>query len=103
MVERFDFETVNVTEWLPGVEYVTVGFCTFDDEGEPPGKLQLHDVIELGGRNVELSVKNTESQCTVKLKSAASGIATGCDTLIAQPFTSMPLYVTVNHPACVNV
>jgi hypothetical protein len=47
--------------------------------------------MEFGGRNVELSVKNTESQCARKLKSAASGIATGWETLIAHPFTSIPL------------
>ena len=47
-------------------------------------------------------MKNTVSQCVEKLKSAARGTATGCDTEIGHPFASIPLYVTVYQPAAVN-
>jgi hypothetical protein len=40
-----EFPTISCASYVPGALYTTVGKAALDEDGAPPGKLQLYDVI----------------------------------------------------------
>ena len=53
VISQLSFDTVRLTLYFPGVLYLIVGFCSFDDDGVPPG----NDHDQVVGFWVERSVK----------------------------------------------
>ena len=65
---------VSVTLYVPGVLYVTVGFCTVDVAGVPPGKLHDHDVGLPVLRSVKFTVMLLQPLVGVPLKLATGAL-----------------------------
>jgi len=81
----------NVTLYVPVALYCTVGFCSVDVAGVPPGKLQFHTDGALAEVSVKVTVLPTQIAVGAAEKFATGGV-TGqlAMTSIAAPLPAPP-------------
>ena len=69
------FETLRLTLYIPGVLYrMFTGFCTFDEEGVPPGNDQDHEVGFPVERSVKFTLAMVQGVLVLAVKFATSGM-----------------------------